>query len=234
MCNGHNGVVHGATRSEGIEGHCLLFDGDDDFVQVANTTLMKFSNASCTFAAWVQITKNTNDYDYFLKLCNAELDNPWPYIELAKARSGWLDGRFFFQLATSVDPADTARAYSDADGASLALDEWTHLAGVVDADAGTITLYANGVPQQHVEWLVPFDLDDAPQLELTIGGNWSSAWPGFHEGPIDEVRVYGRALSGAEIEELAERPCPADLNRDGVVDLSDLGALLAVYGTNCQ
>lgn len=233
MCNGHNGVVHGAARSEGFEGHCLLFDGDDDFVQVTNTTSMTFANSSCTFAAWIQIAKNTNDYDYFLKLSNAELDNPWPYIELAKARSGWLDGRLFFQLATSVDPSDAARAYSDAAGPSLLLDAWTHVAGVVNADVGTITLYVNGAPQQHVEWLIPFDLNDAPQLELTIGRNWSSSWPGFHEGPIDEVRIYDRALNGAEIDELAKRPCPADLNGDGVVDLSDLGALLAVYGANC-
>jgi hypothetical protein len=55
-----------------------------------------------------------------------------------------------------------------------------------------------------------------------------------YDGQIDEVQVYNRALTSAELDALAapHSCCPADLNHDGVVDGADLGLMLGAWGTS--
>jgi hypothetical protein len=47
-------------------------------------------------------------------------------------------------------------------------------------------------------------------------------------GLIDEVRIYRRALSRAEIEFLAGNPM-IDINKDGVIDFRDYGSLANMW-----
>ena len=70
---------------------------------------------------------------------------------------------------------------------------WTHLATTYDGSV--LPLYVNGteVSSRAVGGSMP--VSDGP---LTIGGN--RVWGEWFKGQIDEVRVYGRALSANEIQ----------------------------------
>jgi hypothetical protein len=72
------------------------------------------------------------------------------------------------------------------------LDQWYHLA--VTRSRGTFTIYANGVPvaSQKVDVIIPY-----PDAPLTIG---QAEGIGFFSGLIDEVAIYNRALSPAEVK----------------------------------
>jgi hypothetical protein len=48
------------------------------------------------------------------------------------------------------------------------------------------------------------------------------------QGLIDEVRIYGRALSQAEIEYLAGKPM-IDINKDGTIDFKDYTLMADVW-----
>ncbi len=76
--------------------------------------------------------------------------------------------------------------------ASLPLNTWTHL--TVTYDGTTLRLYVNGT-QVGSRAMTGALLTSTGALR--IGGN--SIWGEFFQGRIDEIRVYNRALSAAEI-----------------------------------
>jgi hypothetical protein len=75
---------------------------------------------------------------------------------------------------------------------------WYHIVGVFDG--ANIKLYVNGAPEDSK----PFTSVWAGSGATAMGrGFYSGARADFWPGLIDEVRIYGRALSDAEIAALA-------------------------------
>ena len=109
------------------------------------------------------------------------------------------NGRWGFQRP-SVDGAGTAYLV---EGPFAQDDVWTHLAGVYDATAKTITLYVNGeatgTAAAPIAW-------DHPTGELQIGASLNS---GNRQnrvlGSVDDVTAYGRTLFPDEVRDLAGR-----------------------------
>jgi acyl dehydratase len=77
--------------------------------------------------------------------------------------------------------------------ANLALNTWTHLA--VTYDGATIRVYVNGTQVATRAQTGPITTSTGV---LRIGGN--AVWSEFFQGLIDEVRIYSRALTAAEIQ----------------------------------
>ncbi len=78
--------------------------------------------------------------------------------------------------------------------------QWYHLTGVRDAAAGTLSLYVDG------QRVATKDVCTAPATEgsLVIGrGQYGSNEVDHMRGDVDDVRVFDRALSDAEVAELA-------------------------------
>jgi hypothetical protein len=85
--------------------------------------------------------------------------------------------------------------------AALPLNTWTHLA--VTYGGGTIRFYVNGVQVASRALSGGIAITGQP---LRIGGN--APWGEFFSGLIDEVRVYNRALTAAEIQTDMNQPIP--------------------------
>ena len=80
--------------------------------------------------------------------------------------------------------------------------QWYHLTGVRDAAAGTLTLYVDGQQQGQVSVCGQPDGSG----DTVIGrGQYNGAQVDFLRGAIDGVRVFDRALTAAEVGELARR-----------------------------
>lgn len=79
-------------------------------------------------------------------------------------------------------------------------DSWHHYAGV--RQGNNITLYIDGVPMSSAELSGAFDTDNS--WPLTIGAwRWgASSRGGELEGAVDDARIYTRALSSDEIQNL--------------------------------
>ncbi len=180
----NNGTLSGATRVAGRTGSggALSFDGDNDWVTVADSPSLDVTTA-LTLEAWVRPSALGG----------------WRSV-LMKERAGGL--AYSLYADNGVDgsqPAGTiffgALPDQSVRGTSpLALNVWTHLA--VTYDGTTMRLYVNGVLTAAQPQTGSVTTTARP---FRIGGNgvWSDE---FFSGLIDDVRVYSRALSAAEIQ----------------------------------
>ena len=111
--------------------------------------------------------------------------------------------RFWFTLGvTNADHNMVMRSIND----RFPLGQWHHL--VVVREGTRAHLYVNG---NHLESGSDeaLDLDHSVDTPLTIGGNSEQMYPQNNRniiGDIDDVRVYNRALSFEEAQELSKRP----------------------------
>lgn len=104
---------------------------------------------------------------------------------------------------------------------SLPQRQWTHLC--VTFDQPRITTYVNGQPAGRATWPYPAAADG-----LRLGG-W--AGPACHNGLMDDLRIYSRALPETEIAALAQDPTRARATYT-VVDESKLDQPLAATFAN--
>jgi hypothetical protein len=179
----NNGTISGATRSAGRTGFggALTFDGVNDWVTVADNASLDLSTAM-TVEAWVRPT--------------ALGAGVWRTILLKEGT-----GNMAYELYANNDvsrPAAYATFGTTIRGitgtAALALNTWTHVATTYDG--ANQRFYVNGVL---VRTLARTGSIIATAGPLHIGGNevWGGEW---FAGSIDEVRIYRRALSQAEIQ----------------------------------
>jgi hypothetical protein len=99
-------------------------------------------------------------------------------------------------IVRSWDPGTPYGLYGTT---QIPLNTWTHLATTYNGF--TLSLYVNGVlvASQTITGSILTSTGD-----LRIGGN--SVWGEFFKGRLDEIRVYNRALTQAEIQSDMNKP----------------------------
>ena len=174
--NGNNGAITGATwSSSGKFGNALSFTGSAR-VTVADSASLDLTTGM-TLMAWVSSTANTNWRTVILK----QTSNDLAYALYASSDSNqpgvWITtGSTQFVKGTAQIPNGT----------------WTHLAA--SYDGATLRMFVNGAQVSSVPGAQPIAVSSGP---LQIGGN--TIWGEYFSGLIDDVRVYSRALTAAEI-----------------------------------
>ena len=137
-----------------------------------------------------------------------------------KQRSGGLVYGLYANRNTQRPNAQvfSANAARMVDGTTaLPLNEWTHLAATYGG--GALRLYVNGTQVGQLLYTGSITTSNAV---LRIGGN--SVRAEWFQGLIDEVRIYNRALSAAEVQ--------SDMTRSvGVVDTTPPSAPANLAGT---
>jgi hypothetical protein len=133
---------------------------------------------------------------------------------------------------TSGAADDSSPSYdsSASAGSSAALTTWTHLIGVHDGNAQTVTLYVNGVAMTPAAHTSLFDATGPTQVGRVreygawqvgnAGGEARGPWA----GSVDELRAYRRALRPAEITALFNGAnAPTSLGMPGALQGSQQG-----------
>jgi PKD repeat protein len=179
--NANHGTISGGQRvTTNRFGSALKFDGIDDWVTVNDSASLDLSEA-LTLEAWVYPTVEMRGYHtlFFKEL--AEQGNG-AYYFYANSDVGRPEANVF------VGGAKTLVA-----GTHLPTNTWTHLATTYDGS--TQNLYVDGALVGSRPQTGSVALSSG---KLRIGGN--SVWGDeYFAGHIDEVRVYNRALTQAEI-----------------------------------
>jgi hypothetical protein len=184
--NGNAGALNGAAwTTVGKNGGALSFDGVNDSVTVADSGSLDLTEGM-TLEAWVRPT---------------ELSGSWRTVLLKEQPGGLAYG--LYAHTSSQGPSvhiSTGGSEPRARSASaIAGDAWTHLAGTYDG--ATLRLYVNGAL---AESQAAGGAISTSTGALWIGGN--SVWSEWFQGLIDDVRVYNRALTGAEIQADMQTP----------------------------
>jgi hypothetical protein len=172
------GTISGATwTTAGKFGSALSFDGTTSWVTIADSASLHLTTGM-TLEAWVNPTALSG----------------WRSALLKEITGGLTWG--LYANNNTPNPAVTVRIGTDqtASGtAALALNTWSHLAA--SYDGAQLRLYVNGVQVGSRAQTGSMAVSTGP---LRIGGN--SVWGEYFAGLIDEVRIYNRALTAAEIQ----------------------------------
>jgi hypothetical protein len=177
--NGHTGAIAGAFwTASGRFGSALTFDGTDDVVTINDAPGLDLTNGM-TLEAWVYPTTLSG----------------WRTV-LMKETSG---GQAWTLYAHDNAPRPAANINTgggdiSAGGAqALPLNTWTHVAATYDG--ATLRLFVNGT---QVSSTAASGILLSTTGALRFGGN--TVWGEYFAGRLDEIRIYGRALSAAEIQ----------------------------------
>jgi hypothetical protein len=174
-------------------GNALSFDGSSSYVDLGNPTLLQITG-STTWSAWVKATANPADDGQIIAKSNSSTG--WQL----KTSTG--TGPQTFGVTVSASSNSRAQRYSNT---VRLLNVWYHVAGVYNATTRTLNIYVNGVLDNGVlTGTVP-----ASQANSSAGVNIGRRSGGYYfNGVIDEVRIYNRALSAAEIQSDMRTPIP--------------------------
>jgi prepilin-type N-terminal cleavage/methylation domain-containing protein len=77
---------------------------------------------------------------------------------------------------------------------------WHQAVGVIDRNAGNLLIYIDGAPASSLPFTTSWDLTPAGAQVFNLGG-YSGSLPNLL-GSLDDVRIYNRVLSAAEIQAL--------------------------------
>ncbi len=174
----NTGTVSGATRTTaGRFGGALTFDGVNDWVTVPDSSSLDLSTAM-TLEAWV----------------NPSSQSSWRTAVLKEQPN-----QLVYALYSNTDQnRPSAHVYTDGDHdtrgtGAIPLNAWTHLAATYDG--ATLRFYVGGTLVSSASYQGSIVNSSGA---LRIGGN--AVWDEWFAGRIDEVRVYRRVLSMAEIQ----------------------------------
>ena len=187
--NNHTGIVNGATATTGKTGKALQFDGKGDYVYAGN---LDVAGKGMTLAAWIKADDfGIHDARIISKATGvAEQDHYW-MLSTIKNNGG---SKLRFRLKTD---GKTSTLIGSKD---IPVGKWVHVVATYDGSAMRLFLdgQANGVVSKTGK------ISTNASVGVRLGDNPGSSQRHF-DGTLDDVRIYGRAVTAKEIATLANR-----------------------------
>jgi RHS repeat-associated protein len=185
-----NGLDDLIPSTVGKFGGALVFGGPNAGLDMGNPPVFNITG-SMTLSAWIYSTDFPEDD--------------------AAIVSKFTSGGHGFQLDTTIDTGPRVVGFklgSPLSGGLMARygstviqpNTWYHVAGVYDAAARTMTVYVNGVLDNGVLVGTVATSQVPSSMDVNIGRRPDTPALFNFIGTIDEVRIYNRALSQAEIQ----------------------------------
>lgn len=176
----NNGTIYGAVYTAGKYGSALSFDGTGDYVDVGNSPGLDFTTENFTITAWIYISAYDSNSHIILK------------------RGFWRVSGYIFGI--SIDTLEFITSQSGAVQYTVVgainmptAGQWIHIAAIRNGAVGKI--YINGVDKT--------TYSDSIISPATSGDNvFIGTYDGiiqYFNGSIDEVRIYNRTLTAAEV-----------------------------------
>jgi hypothetical protein len=185
----HPARVQGAARwapTAGRVGGAIELDGAGAYLDCGDTADFDLG-AGLTVSCWFR----PRDWPQKAQTLVAKGNDTW------QLQSQGTSGKVVFDLnGPQPNGKDQKKQPRVASKAALGNDTWHHLLGVYDGKR--IALYVNGELQESVAASGPLSQNTEP---LWLGNN-AAAQTQFLSGWLDDVRLYDRGLSEAEIKAL--------------------------------
>jgi hypothetical protein len=171
------GSTYLGSRGEQVKyRNALSFDGVDDYV---NTPLSINGYAGLTYEAWV----NAGDLNFGGTSWKVIIDDGNNQTFLAVIKTN-------YQITFAVNTSSRSTLNSSL---TLSQNQWYHIVGTYDGSYQKI--YVNGVLNTSKAW----SGNIVSSTTVKVGWGLSDR---YWRGLIDEVRIYSRALSASEIQQL--------------------------------
>jgi len=190
--NGNTGtLINGPKWTTGKLGDALSFSGGSDLVKVSGAgSLANLYRKGLTVSAWI-------------KPVTAGGGGRGRVVDKDNNDAGWFLAMYASNVAIfQVDQFATSQP-NRLSTAVLTPNTWQHIAATWDGstNGSNIHIYVNGVPADGVSTNGSGAASDDTTAPLTIGNRLVDVARGFN-GSIDDVHVFNRVLSPAEIKNL--------------------------------
>lgn len=168
------------------QGAALHFDGVNDYVDLGNISAANFGTGDFTLELWIKTNHTPVTTVGILSkrsICNCS--NFW---DVRMSASG--------TLAVEISTADCAIYNSLHTTFPINDGQWRHIAFVRNSGVGT--LYVNGV-LNNTSPVVPANLSNSDPVQIGRDACSITQYGRYFSGVLDEIRIWGRALSQNEI-----------------------------------
>lgn len=185
----HGTIIGDVTRVKGVgRGEALEFNGGH--VDIPGDPSLRVTN-KLTLELWVKPDGTQSSSVTFISKNGTASGNSWM---LHRHGSG---SNYRVMLLIWGDTNNKNIIMDD----SLTSKKWTHIIGVYDGVAGTMKIYFNGVEKKSY-----MGIDVPTSIKITsdgirIGEKLNNSNPKPFYGDMDEVRIYGEALTAQEIQQ---------------------------------
>jgi hypothetical protein len=186
--NGNDGTNVGGTYVAGHSGQAIDFDGATDYVAVNDDNSLDLTN-EMTIAAWIR-----------------------PRTYGAGGFGRIVDKNYMFYVANYSSLLNALSLYITSTVSSsqniITLNTWQHVAVTfnVSLSSNQVKFYVNSNPSGSATWTTSIPVSTS---SLYIGN--SQALNRYFDGSIDEVKVWNRALTAAEIDQEYQSGLPSSL-----------------------
>ena len=207
----NHGDIYGATLMSdrfGNSNSAYNFNGDNNFIDIGRPIpgYLEIPTA-LTISAWVKplAYSNTHNGDFGSIVASQYDPERSCYsimVDYREPRNGGKKGGIYFQVGDGSKWWTTGSQGTTA--AALPLGAWTHVAAVADVSGRQYKVYFNG--QLIADWIPGNSIHYSNNCRLTMGWSRNHKWlrnaNRYFNGAIDDVSIYSRALSAAEIQQL--------------------------------
>ena len=210
--NGNNGKAQGTKHVAGKFGTALSFNGSSDRVVVPDAVSLDLQGA-WTITAWIYPNKTEVNYGHILGKRNDAVANDANYaFRINNTGVGW---ETYFRK-------DNAWMGIWGIG-SVKKEEWSYMTAVYDGK-NMATIYENGI---QIGTGAVGAAPPAGQAEVHIGG-WQNNASELLDGKLDEVALFGSALTVDDIQILMKDGLEKAL---GILPVDRLGKMATEWGS---
>lgn len=192
--NGNTGILHGATFAAGHSGSAIAFSGTSGYVETPNSPSLDIAGGGITLAFWTFINSTSSGVDYVLvgkPWSGSSMPSPFYQYGVEYSNSGNRTIDFFF--------GDAAGGLHGPYRMPAIAGAWTHVAFTYDG--ATVKGYLGGALE--LSSSVTSALTARHQtLRLGVDG----AYQQFMNGRLDDLRIWNRALTQAEVQSAMQTP----------------------------
>lgn len=184
------------TDRFGIQNNAYYFNGSSSYMQIQNSNSTDLKN-SFTIAAWIRPDAYPTDSRGIIWHGNADVGKD-PYVLYFKSNGS---GSTNLAVRKDVLLGDTYNEIVEPGGLYFAK-TWAHVVGTFDHINSIMRLYVNG--ELIIQNTVPFASNSinypTASFWTVIGGYDTQG--GLFKGKIDDVYIFNRAISSAEVKTL--------------------------------
>jgi hypothetical protein len=193
--NGYNGTIYGGvtptTDRFGNPNAAYAFDGSTGYIDISQNSTLNVLTTNVTVSAWIrQGAAIPNGYSIISK-SNTKVGNGWMFDTYSCSTSS--GRRLRLQTGGNNNSCNVPGS------TDYSLMQWHHVVATISGTSGYVYLDGNLDGSGNVGIIPTNTLDVFIGYTHVTQGADATAW---FNGAIDDVRIYNRALSAGEVQQL--------------------------------
>jgi hypothetical protein len=198
--NGHNGTAYNVTSVPdhlGNSGRAYHFDGSSSYIVVPNNAALNLNSTDFTLSAWIKLDSYNSSYgSQIMNKRYSGYNNGWTWSMTGQLSS-----------TTGTLSFGPGGGNSNAFGTKVvSLNQWHMVTSVYTASSQQLAIYIDGVLDNVTTGILSPSASVLADLYIGKDNPQTGSNGYYFQGSLDELRIYNKALSATEVEQLYSWP----------------------------